>query len=106
MSAKTEVFICRRPQSTPTFRQGNPLTREIRSVFCRTTHAQAQSPLTRSGAPCFAGTRVPIHDLFDYLAEGEPLESFLESFPSVSPEQARRVLLLAESRLFDGLPAK
>lgn len=63
-------------------------------------------PERRSGVPCFAGTRVPIHDLFDYLAEGEPLESFLESFPSVPREQARKVLLLAESRLFDGLPVK
>ncbi len=63
-------------------------------------------PERRSGVPCFAGTRVPIHDLFDYLAEGEPLESFLESFPSVSREQARKVLLLAEDRLFDGLSAK
>ena len=52
------------------------------------------------------GTRVPIHDLFDYFAGGETLASFLESFPSVSREQAERVLMLAEDRLFDGLPAE
>ena len=63
-------------------------------------------PQRRSGVPCFAGTRVPIHDLFDYLAGGEPLGSFLESFPSVSREQAERVLTLAEDKLFDGLSAK
>jgi len=60
----------------------------------------------RSGVPCFAGTRVPIHDLFDYLAGGEPLGSFLESFPSVTREQAEKVLMLAEDRLLDGLSAK
>lgn len=60
----------------------------------------------RSGVPCFAGTRVPIHDLFDYLAGGEPLGSFLESFPSVTQEQAEKVLMLAEDRLLEGLSAK
>lgn len=63
-------------------------------------------PQRRSGVPYFAGTRVSIHDLFDYLAGGESLGSFLESFPSVSREQAERVLVLAEDRLFDGLLAE
>ncbi len=60
-------------------------------------------PQRQSGVPCFVGTRVPIHDLFGYLAGGESLGSFLESFPSVSREQAERVLMLAEDRLFAGL---
>jgi len=69
--------------------------------------AVSADPQRRSGVPCFAGTRVPIHDLFDHLAGGEPLGSFLESFPSVSREQAERVLMLAEDRLLNGLlPAR
>ena len=56
-----------------------------------------------SGTPCFAGTRVPVHDLFDYLAGGESLESFLESFPTVSEEQAVRLLRLAEEKALAGL---
>lgn len=63
-------------------------------------------PKRHSGAPCFAGTRVPIQDLFDYLEGGENLDSFLESFPTVSVEQAKSVLNLAHDRLFEGLPAK
>ena len=59
-----------------------------------------------SGVPCFAGTRVPVQDLFDYLEGGENLESFLASFPSVSREQAIKVLELAEERLLDGLLAQ
>ena len=59
-----------------------------------------------SGDPCFAGTRVPVQDLFDYLQGGESLESFLASFPSVSREQAIKVLELAEERLLDGLLAQ
>ena len=59
-----------------------------------------------SGAPCFAGTRVPVQDLFDYLEGGENLDSFLASFPSVSREQAIKILELAEERLLDGLLAQ
>jgi uncharacterized protein (DUF433 family) len=40
-----------------------------------------------SGAPCFAGTRVPIQNLIDYLAGGDSIDEFLEDFPSVAREQ-------------------
>lgn len=39
------------------------------------------------GTPVFAGTRVPIETLLDYLEGGESIESFLEGFPSVKREQ-------------------
>lgn len=55
-----------------------------------------------SGAPCFAGTRVPIQNLFDYLEGGETLEDFLAGFPPVSREQAIAVLELAKKRLVEG----
>lgn len=45
-----------------------------------------------SGAPIFTGTRVPVHSLFDYLADGEPLDDFLEDFPAVTREHATAVL--------------
>ena len=40
-----------------------------------------------SGAPVFAGTRVPIQTLIDYLEGGESIDDFLEGFPSVKREQ-------------------
>jgi len=40
-----------------------------------------------SGAPCFAGTRVPIQNLIDYLEGGDAIDDFLERFPRVSREQ-------------------
>ena len=45
-------------------------------------------PDIQSGTPVFAGTRVPVQNLFDYLEEGDSLEVFLEQFPSVSREMA------------------
>jgi len=44
------------------------------------------------GTPVFTGTRVPIQALFDYLEDSEPLEEFLENFPTVSRELAITVL--------------
>jgi uncharacterized protein (DUF433 family) len=44
-------------------------------------------PEIMSGAPCFAGTRVPIQNLIDYLEGGDSIEDFIEGFPTVSHEQ-------------------
>jgi len=57
------------------------------------------NPERMSGEPCFAGTRVPVKALFDYLEGGEPLVEFLEGFPPVTREQAVAVLELSRSRL-------
>jgi uncharacterized protein (DUF433 family) len=47
------------------------------------------------GTPVFVGTRVPVKNLVDYLAGGEPLETFLEDFPTVTKEQATAAVRLA-----------
>ena len=57
------------------------------------------SPDRLSGTPVFAGTRVPVQTLIDYLEAGDPLEAFLRDFPSVSREHAVAVLELAKSAL-------
>lgn len=54
-----------------------------------------------SGAPCFARTRVPIQNPFDYLESGAPLEEFLIGFPPITRDQAIKVLELARRGLFD-----
>ena len=57
------------------------------------------SPDRVSGTPVFAGTRVPVQTLIDYLEGGDSLEAFLDDFPSVSREHAVAVLELAKSAL-------
>ena len=47
------------------------------------------------GTLVFAGTRVPVQTLLDYLDDGCTLNEFLENFPSVSRESAIAVLKLA-----------
>jgi uncharacterized protein (DUF433 family) len=57
------------------------------------------SPDRLSGTPVFAGTRVPVQTLIEYLEAGDSLEAFLGDFPSVSREHAVAVLELAKSAL-------
>jgi len=52
-------------------------------------------PEIMSGTPCFAGTRVPVRILVDYIEGGETLDEFLEQYPTISREQA--VAFLEES---------
>ena len=52
-----------------------------------------------SGAPVFAGTRVPVQTLIDYLEAGERLDDFLNDFPTVSREQVTGVLEIAKEAL-------
>jgi uncharacterized protein (DUF433 family) len=51
------------------------------------------------GVPVFVGTRVPVKTLLDYLEAGDPLDVFLDHFPSVSREQAIATLELAKEML-------
>ena len=45
------------------------------------------SPEIMGGTPVFAGTRVPIQTLLDYLKAGESIGDFLDGFPTVTKEQ-------------------
>ena len=56
-------------------------------------------PDVMSGQPVFAGTRVPIQNLFDYIEGGEDLSEFPDDFPSITKEAALAVLKMAEKTL-------
>jgi uncharacterized protein (DUF433 family) len=52
-----------------------------------------------SGTPVFQGTRVPVDALITNLEAGLTLDAFLENFPSVTREQALKVLEFSKSTL-------
>ena len=56
-------------------------------------------PEILGGTPVFIGTRVPVRILFEHLEAGDPLEVFLEDFPSVGRELAVQVLEDAKAAL-------
>lgn len=57
------------------------------------------SPDVMGGTPVFAGTRVPVQTLLDYLEAGETIDDFLDGFPSVSRAQVIAFLEEAKDRL-------
>ena len=59
-------------------------------------------PEILAGEPVFAGTRVPLKNLFDYLEAGDSLEMFLDAFPDVTRERAVAALELAREAVTAG----
>ena len=57
------------------------------------------SPEVMGGTPVFAGTRVPVQTLLDYLKAGESINDFLDGFPTVTREQVIALLEEAEKQL-------
>jgi uncharacterized protein (DUF433 family) len=50
------------------------------------------NPHIFGSTPVFAGTRVPVRILLEYIETGETQAEFLDEFPSVSRELAQGVL--------------
>ena len=54
--------------------------------------AVERSPGRVSGVWVFAGTRIPLHTLYENLASGASIDEFIEWFPGVTKEQVLLVL--------------
>jgi uncharacterized protein (DUF433 family) len=63
------------------------------------TEVISSDPEILGGTPVFKGTRVPIQILFDHLDSGLTIEDFVKSFPTVTREQVRQLLDIAETVL-------
>src|SRR5215216_6673532 len=59
----------------------------------------SRSPDVMGGTPVFAGTRVPVQTLLDYLEAGESIDDFLAGFPMVSRETVISFLESMPNRL-------
>lgn len=51
------------------------------------------------GTPVFAGTRVPIQTLIDFLTAGDTIDDFIDGFPTVRREQVVEYLEQAETQM-------
>jgi uncharacterized protein (DUF433 family) len=58
-------------------------------------------PEILGGTPVFAGTRVPLQNLIDYLEGGESIEDFLDGFPSVKRTQVIAVIEAAKFKMLE-----
>ena len=70
--------------------------------------SQATTPIIHTdpeilgGTPVFVGTRVPVQALIDAFEAGDRLDQFLDSFPTVTREQAIAALEIAREALMAG----
>jgi uncharacterized protein (DUF433 family) len=62
-------------------------------------HLITSSAATMGGTPVFAGTRVPVQTLFEYIEAGDTIDDFLAGFPTVTPEQVTALLEAAKARV-------
>lgn len=60
-----------------------------------------RNSLTNHGAALFLGTSVPIRSLFDFLRDNQTVETFLDHFPTIAPEQVLAVLNKSRDMLLD-----
>jgi uncharacterized protein (DUF433 family) len=60
---------------------------------------RTSSPGIMGGTPVFAGTRVPVQTLIEYLEAGETIDDFLDGFPSVRRDQVIAFLEEAKQRM-------
>ena len=63
----------------------------------------SRSPDVMGGTPVFAGTRVPVQTLLDYLEGGESIDAFLKGFPTVTRQQVISFLEEARDRLVESV---
>jgi uncharacterized protein (DUF433 family) len=63
------------------------------------TRVISRDPHIMGGTPVFAGTRVPIQTLLDYLEAGDSIDEFLDGFPSVTRDQVIKFLERAKESL-------
>jgi uncharacterized protein (DUF433 family) len=63
----------------------------------------SSDPDVMGGAPVFAGTRVPVQTLLDYLESGDSIDDFLAGFPTVNREQVIAFLEEAKELLVSTL---
>ncbi len=66
------------------------------ATISKTIHS---NPEIMGGTPVFVGTRVPVQTMFDHLKAGDPLEEFLDDFPTVARDQAIATLEEAQAYL-------
>lgn len=58
-----------------------------------------RDPEVLSGTPVFAGTRVPVSNLIDYLEHSRSIDQFVDDFPTVRLEQVIAALEKAKELL-------
>ncbi len=58
------------------------------------------------GAPCFKGTRIPVHDIATMVANGDQKSTILKAYPQLTAEQIDLAVLYADAYPRRGRPRR
>ena len=76
------------------------LAEDVRRGVARLARARQMAEVddrVLGGAPCFMGTRIPIHDIAAMLANGDPVAEIQAAYPMLTEKQIRAAPLYAEA---------
>ena len=63
-----------------------------------------EDPDIQGGVACFRGTRLPVRQIADLLAQGTPIEELYEDYPSLTPERVEAARVFARAHPRRGRP--
>lgn len=66
----------------------------------------ATDPDILGGTPCFAGTRIPVHDVADMLGNGDTVEALLRAYPALDAQRVRLAPVYAAAYPRRGRPKR
>jgi uncharacterized protein (DUF433 family) len=75
-----------------------PATQAVRSGLDQLTRARrvvSSLPDVLSGTPVFKGTRIPVHDIADMLANGDSLAAIVRAYPQLDTDRVRLAAIYA-----------
>ena len=85
------------------------MKREVRgglSMLASAAEAVECDKAVLSGTPCFKGTRIPVHDIADMLANGDGASAIHEAFPQLSERQIELAAFYARAYPRRGRPRR
>ncbi len=76
------------------------------STLARARDAVVSDRAVLSGMPCIKGTRIPVHDIADMLANGDSAEAIREAYPQLSRSQIELAVFFARAYPRRGRPRR
>ena len=86
-----------------------PMKSDVRkglSTLEQTKSMIAENAGIMGGAPCFKGTRIPVHDIADMAINGDAVSDLLEAYPALTKEHIASAVVYASAYPRRGRPRK
>jgi len=85
---RTDMVVVDARPAARTVRSGLSLLTKARSIVSST-------PGVLGGTPVFKGTRIPVHDIADMLANGDKPAAIIKAFPQLDADRVRLAVIYA-----------